>query len=58
MTHKTARDIMSEDCTCIGENNGVLDAARRLAELGVGAMPMCGEDDRPGIHTRRRAGLG
>jgi CBS domain-containing protein len=24
----------------------VLDAAKRLAELGVGAMPICGEDDR------------
>ncbi len=46
MAHKTARDIMSDDCTCIGENDSVLEAARRLAELGVGAMPICGEDDR------------
>ena len=43
---KTARDIMSPDCTCVGENDTVLDAAERLAELDVGAMPICGEDDR------------
>jgi CBS domain-containing protein len=46
MADKTARDIMSSDCTCIGENDSVLDAAKRLAELDVGAMPICGEDDR------------
>ena len=43
---KTARDIMSDDCTCIGENDSVLDAAKRLAELDVGSMPICGEDNR------------
>jgi hypothetical protein len=30
---------MSSDCSCIGENDSVLDAAKRLAELDVGAMP-------------------
>jgi CBS domain-containing protein len=43
---KTARDIMSPDCTCIGENDSVLDAAKRLAENDIGSMPICGEDDR------------
>jgi CBS domain-containing protein len=43
---KKARDIMSHDVTCIGENDSVLDAAKKLAELDVGAMPICGEDDR------------
>ena len=43
---KKARDIMSPDCECIGENDSVLDAAKRLAELNVGAMPICGEDNR------------
>src|SRR5215213_9177957 len=43
---KTARDIMSPDCECIGENDTALDAAKRLAELNVGSMPICGEDDR------------
>jgi CBS domain-containing protein len=46
MADKTARDIMSPDCTCIGENDTVLAAAERLAELDVGSMPICGEDDR------------
>ena len=43
---KKARDIMSDDCTCIGENETVLDAAKRLTELNVGSLPICGEDDR------------
>jgi CBS domain-containing protein len=43
---KKARDIMSPDCTCIGENDSLLDAARKLAELDVGSLPICGEDDR------------
>jgi len=46
MADKKARDIMSPDVECIGENDSVLDAAKRLAELDVGAMPICGEDDR------------
>ena len=43
---KTARDVMSPDCECVGERETVLDAAKRLADLGVGSMPICGEDDR------------
>jgi CBS domain-containing protein len=43
---KKAREVMSTDCTCIGENDSVLDAAKRLAELNVGSMPICGEDNR------------
>ena len=31
MADKTARDIMSDDCTCIGENDSVLDAAKQLS---------------------------
>ena len=46
MADKTARDIMTPECTCVGEDETVLDAARRLAELNVGAMPICGSDDR------------
>jgi CBS domain-containing protein len=46
MATKTARDVMTPECTCIGENDTVLDAAERLAELNVGAMPICGADDR------------
>ena len=43
---KTARDVMTPDAKCIGENDSITEAARRLSELGVGAMPICGEDDR------------
>jgi CBS domain-containing protein len=43
---KKARDVMSDDCTCIGENDSLLDAAKQLAKLDVGALPICGEDDR------------
>ena len=43
---KVARDVMSSDCECIGENETVLDAAKKLKELNVGSMPICGEDDR------------
>ncbi len=43
---KTARDIMTEGCECAGENDTVADAAKKLKDLGVGSMPICGEDDR------------
>jgi CBS domain-containing protein len=43
---KKARDIMTPECKCVGENETVLDAAKKLAELDVGSMPICGEDDR------------
>ncbi len=43
---KKARDVMSEDVECVGEKDSILDAAKKLSEFGVGAMPICGEDDR------------
>jgi CBS domain-containing protein len=43
---KTAREVMTGGAECVGENETLLDAARKLAELDVGAMPICGEDDR------------
>ena len=46
MSDKKARDVMSSDCTCIGENDSVLDAAKQLADKDVGSLPICGEDDR------------
>lgn len=42
----TARDIMTPDATCVGENQTLAEAARKMAELGVGSLPICGEDDR------------
>jgi CBS domain-containing protein len=46
MADKKARDIMSTDTTCVGENETLVDAARKMAELDVGALPICGEDNR------------
>src|SRR5918997_599303 len=43
---KTAREVMTGGAECIGENDTILDAAKRLAELDVGAMPICGSDNR------------
>ena len=43
---KTARDIMTGGTECIGENDSVAAAAKVLADLDVGAVPICGEDDR------------
>jgi len=42
----TAREIMSPDVTCVGERETLTDAARKMAQLGVGSMPICGEDNR------------
>jgi CBS domain-containing protein len=42
----TAREIMSGGVECVGENESVADAARKMAQLNVGALPICGEDDR------------
>jgi CBS domain-containing protein len=46
MGDKKARDVMSTDVTCIGENDTLLEAAKLLADLDVGAVPVCGEDNR------------
>ena len=43
---KTARDVMTGGTECIGENDTVADAADRLKALDIGAMPICGEDNR------------
>lgn len=42
----TARDIMTPDCTCVGENENLVEAARKMARLDVGSLPICGSDDR------------
>jgi len=43
---ETARDLMTEDCQCVGESQTLADAARKLADLNVGSMPICGDDDK------------
>ena len=41
-----ARDIMTGSPECVGEKDSILDAAKKLQKLNVGAMPICGEDNR------------
>lgn len=40
----TARDIMTADATCADENDTLADAARKMRDGDVGALPICGSD--------------
>lgn len=42
----TARDVMHTGATCVGEHDTLTTAAQHMRELGVGALPICGDDDR------------
>src|SRR5881227_3420568 len=42
----TARELMTPNPTCVRSSDTVLDAARMMAQESVGAMPICGEDNR------------
>jgi CBS domain-containing protein len=42
----TAREIMTPDVTCVGEKETLAAAAHKMADLGVGSLPICGEDNR------------
>ena len=51
---RQARDIMHPGAECIGEGDSVAAAAQKMRDLGVGALPICGADDRlHGILTDR-----
>jgi CBS domain-containing protein len=51
---RQARDIMHPGAQCIGEGDSVAAAAQKMRDLGVGALPICGADDRlHGILTDR-----
>jgi CBS domain-containing protein len=41
-----AREIMSSNAECVGENETLVDAARKMRDLDVGALPVCGQDNR------------
>lgn len=41
-----ARDIMTADATCIGAQETVLEAAKKMTQLGVGSLPICGLDEK------------
>jgi CBS domain-containing protein len=42
----TAREIMTPGAECVNEDDTVREAARRMADLGVGSLPICGNDNR------------
>jgi CBS domain-containing protein len=50
----TAREIMHPGAECTGEHETLAQAARRMRDLDVGALPVCGDDGRlRGIITDR-----
>jgi CBS domain-containing protein len=42
----TAREIMTGSAECIGENETLEEAAKKMKQLDVGSLPICGEDNR------------
>ncbi|MER7956473.1 CBS domain-containing protein [Streptomyces sp. NPDC096030] len=42
----TARDLMTADATCVRASETIVEAARKMADLGVGALPICGPDEK------------
>jgi CBS domain-containing protein len=50
----TAREIMTGGAECARSTDTLVDAARKMRDLEVGALPICGEDERlQGIITDR-----
>ena len=41
-----ARDVMTQGVECVGENETLEVAARKMRDLDTGALPICGEDGR------------
>ena len=42
----TARDIMSKDAECAHPSDSLVDVARKMRDLAVGALPICGSDNK------------
>ena len=42
----TAHNIMNAGVTCVGEHETLTVAAQRMREHDMGALPICGDDDR------------
>jgi CBS domain-containing protein len=40
------REIMTEETTCARESETVAEAARKMRDLRIGALPICGDDNR------------
>ncbi|KUJ68067.1 signal transduction protein [Streptomyces albus subsp. albus] len=41
-----ARDMMTAGAHCVGAHQSLLDASRMMRDLQVGALPICGDDNR------------
>lgn len=40
------RDVMHKGCTCVKHDATLVDAAKQMSEECVGALPICGPDDK------------
>ena len=50
----TARQIMTASAECVNTDQTAADAARKMTDLGVGALPICGPDEKiKGVITDR-----
>ncbi|GAA3776177.1 CBS domain-containing protein [Streptomyces chiangmaiensis] len=50
----SARDVMHTGVECVGEHETLDAAAHRMRDLGVGSLPICGDDNKlRGIITDR-----
>jgi CBS domain-containing protein len=50
----TARELMTEGAECVRTSDTLVTAAQRMRDLGVGMMPICGDDDKlAGVITDR-----
>lgn len=41
-----ARDVMTAGVECVGEQDTLVTAAQKMQQLDVGALPICGDDQR------------
>ncbi len=49
----TAREIMYTGATCIGDHDTLTTTTQHMRESGMGALPICGDDDRLHVTTDR-----
>ena len=42
----TARELMTQGVECVNSTETLVEAARKMRDLDVGALPICGEDQR------------
>lgn len=46
MNEQTARDLMHKGVSCVNESQNLIDAARLMRDQGIGALPICGNDNK------------